>query len=63
MIVFYYILIVKYVCRFEHHENVTKQKNEPHVEVQHHVGDESDGHTLNHTHPKLDLKNFHTQLW
>lgn len=57
-----FILTIEYNFRFEHHENVTKQKNEPHVEGQHH-GDESDGHTLNHTHPKLDLKNFHTQLW
>lgn len=51
-----------------HQEKETNQnKNEHHIEVQHHietqhhVADENDGH--NHTHPKLDIKNFHTQLW
>lgn len=53
-----------------HQEKETNQyrNDEHHIEVQHHietqhhhVADENDGH--NHTHPKLDIKNFHTQLW
>lgn len=41
-----------------------QQKIEQHyVEIQQHVSDESDGHKSNHSHPKLDIKNFHTQLW
>jgi len=44
----------------EHHVEVKQH----HVEVQqHHVIDEGDGQKSNHAHPKLDLKNFHTQLW
>ncbi|VVC30102.1 Hypothetical protein CINCED_3A024697 [Cinara cedri] len=46
--------------RVEHHEKENAQhKNEQH----HHVSDESNGHQSSHAHPKLDLKNFHTQLW
>jgi len=41
-----------------------QQKIEQHyVEIQQHVSDESDGHKSNNSHPKLDIKNFHTQLW
>jgi len=48
----------------EYQQRENKQhKEEHHIEVQHQVVDEGDGHTSNHTHPKLDLKNFHTQLW
>lgn len=47
--------------RVEYHEKEnTQYKNEQHHQ---HVTDESNGHQLNHAHPKLDLKNFHTQLW
>lgn len=47
--------------RVEHNEKENaQQKNEQH---HHHVTDETDGHQSNHAHPKLDLKNFHTQLW
>lgn len=54
------------VDRVEYQQRDNKQhKEEHHVEVQHHVVDEGDGHKSNqsnHTQPKLDLKNFHTQL-
>jgi len=57
--------------RVEYQQRENKQHNEErHVEVQHHVEvqqhhsmDEGDGQKSNQTHPKLDLKNFHTQLW
>lgn len=58
--------------RVERHERETKQQNyehavvhevQHHVEVINHVEDESDGPKSNHAPPKLDLKNFHTQLW
>lgn len=60
--------------RIDYHESeIVQQKKEHHIEVQqqqhvevqkHHGMDENDGHPQsNHTHPKLDLKNFHTQLW
>jgi alpha-tubulin N-acetyltransferase 1 len=59
------------VDRVEHQQRENKQHHEErHVEVQHHVEvqqhhamDEGDGQKSNHTHPKLDIKNFHTQLW
>lgn len=59
------------ISRVEHQQRENKQHHEErHVEVQHHVEvqqhhatDEGDGQKSNHTHPKLDIKNFHTQLW
>jgi len=59
------------ISRIEHQQRENKQhQEEHHVEVQHHVDvqqhnvmDEGDGQKSNHTHPKLDIKNFHTQLW
>jgi len=60
------------ISRVEHQQRENKQhQEERHVEVQHHVEvqqnhhvmDEGDGQKSNHAHPKLDIKNFHTQLW
>lgn len=44
-------------------EQNIKQHVEEQPEEQQHVLDENDGRESNHLHPKLDLKNFHTQLW
>jgi len=57
--------IVLILFRVEYQQRENKQHNEErHVEVQqHHTMDEGDGQKSNQTHPKLDLKNFHTQLW
>lgn len=50
--------------RAENQQENIQHKEEHHIEVQqHHVMDEGDGQKSNHAHPKLDLKNFHTQLW
>lgn len=43
----------------QHHQ----QEQQQHQQPQHNVMDEGDGNKSNHSHPKLDLKNFHTQLW
>lgn len=51
----HHIQIQKHEEAQKHHEEMRQQQNS------HHVSDESDGH--DHTHPKLDIKNFHTQLW
>lgn len=58
------VVLIGYVWinfRVENKEQDIQQQVEQQEQQSYHVSDESDGY--NHTHPKLDLKNFHTQLW